>query len=168
MIRFRSTPVAFFMCLGALAGCATQNGTGLQQAPSDIPILTPTETDLRPVNRPERPVVTQEPLTVETASTVTQAEQVAATETPSSAGQDKGTTIVSLGLLDRDGFWMQTPLVGAETDGRVLVEATGASVNLRLVPNGAAAGSGSQLSIAAMQALGIPITDLTEVRVFVQ
>jgi hypothetical protein len=48
--------------------------------------------------------------------------------------------------------------------GRVVLE--GASVNVELIPSGAAAGSGSQLSLAAFRVLGVPLTSLPEVTVF--
>ena len=98
----------------------------------------------------------------------TDAQIAKATKPTERAGQDKGLTIASLGLLNQDWFWLSTPLVTTQTNGRVVVEKTGASVNLTLLPNGTPAGSGSQLSIAAMQALGVPITDLVPVRVFIQ
>lgn len=108
------------------------------------------------------------PLTVAEASKVTPSALAAATKPVTRPEQDKGTTIASLGLLERDGFWLRTPLVSSEAKGRVVVEKSGASVNVMLVPSGAEAGSGSQLSIAAMQVLAIPITDLVEVRVFIR
>lgn len=108
------------------------------------------------------------PLTVAEASKVSASALAAATKPVTRPEQDKGTTIASLGLLEREGFWLRTPLVTSEAKGRVVVEKSGASVNVMLLPSGAEAGSGSQLSIAAMQVLAIPITDLVEVRVFIR
>ena len=82
--------------------------------------------------------------------------------------QNLGTTIVSLGLLDRDGLWMKTPLVKSEAPGRVVYEKTGSSANVVLLPLDAEPGAGSQLSLSAMQVMGIPLADLAQVRVFVR
>lgn len=108
------------------------------------------------------------PLTVAEASKVSATALAAATKPVTRPEQDKGTTIASLGLLEREGFWLRTSLVKSEAKGRVVVEKSGASVNVMLLPSGAEAGSGSQLSIAAMQVLAIPITDLVQVRVFIR
>lgn len=81
------------------------------------------------------------------------------------AGRNLGVTIATLGLLERSGLWLSTPLVTREAPGQVTYVPTGESVAVTLVPSGAASGSGSQLSLAAMQALGIPLTELAEIRV---
>lgn len=153
-----------------LGGCAAPNG-GLfkSQKQPDAVAQTPTETDIRPKSRPKAPVGTvSEPLTAKTATNVTEAEIAEATKPTKAISTDKGITIASLGLLNQDGLWLSTPLVTSETQGRVVVEKTGAALNVALLPNGAPSGSGSQLSIAAMQALGVSITDLVELRVFTQ
>ncbi len=106
-------------------------------------------------------------VTVADASKVTESElKVASAKPVSASSQSLGRTVVSLGLLDEAGFWVQTPLVSAEIEGRVVYSDTGKAVNVRLIPNGAPSGSGSQISIATMQFLGIAITDLVEVEVF--
>lgn len=70
-----------------------------------------------------------------------------------------GTTVASLGDPTRPGMWLETPLVSAETPGR-LEAANGNSAEVTLMPSGGAAGSGSRISIMAMQALGLGLTDL--------
>ncbi len=82
--------------------------------------------------------------------------------------QDLGETIVGLGLLDRGGLWLRTPLVATEVKGRVVYLKTGASANVLLLPLPGESGSGSQLSLAAMQVLGIPLAELAKVQVFVR
>lgn len=75
-----------------------------------------------------------------------------------------GETIASLGDPTQPGLWLETPLVQVETAGRVVTEnGTSASVTLR--PSGGDAGSGSRLSLAAMQALGAGLTDLVPLTV---
>ncbi|KAB7616304.1 hypothetical protein F9L33_06010 [Amylibacter sp. SFDW26] len=106
-------------------------------------------------------------ITVANAAKVSNTElKVAVAKSSVRAEQDLGKTVISLGLLDQTGFWLQTPLVSAEAEGRVLYAGTGKTANVRLIPNGAPSGSGSQMSIAAMQLLGIAISDLVEVQVF--
>lgn len=107
--------------------------------------------------------------TVAAASKVTVAELEQAKAKPVGRPErDLGKTIASLGLIDETGFWLRTPLVSSEADGRVVFLKTGTAINLRLIPNGAEAGSGSQISIAAMKVLGISIVDLAEVQVFMR
>lgn len=151
-----------------LGACSMPNIGLLKSKNTSDPVAqTPTQTDTRPKIRPDAATDSvTEPLTEQTATNVSDAQIAAATKPTETAGQDKGLTIASLGLLNQDGLWLSTPLVTTQTKGRVVVEKTGASVNLTLLPNGTPAGSGSQLSIAAMQALGVPITDLVPIRVF--
>lgn len=154
----------------ALGACSMPNG-GLfkSRTATDVTAQTPTETDLRPKPRPDAPSQSViAPLTEDTATNVTDAEIAKASKPTVRPEQDKGLTIASLGLLNEDGFWLSTPLVKTKVEGRAVVEKTGASVNLILLPNGEPAGSGSQLSIAAMQVLGVPITELVELRVFIR
>ncbi len=82
--------------------------------------------------------------------------------------QDLGETVVSLGLLDRGGLWLRTPLVKSEVKGRVVYEQTGTAANVLLLPLQGESSAGSQLSLAAMQVLGIPLVELAKVRVFVR
>ena len=82
--------------------------------------------------------------------------------------RDLGVTIVALGLLNRDGLWLRTPLVKDEVAGRVIYTKLGNSANLTLLPIAGEAGAGSQLSLAAMQVLGIPLTELAEVQVYIR
>lgn len=76
-----------------------------------------------------------------------------------------GTTIASLGDATRPGRWMRTPLVPGPMRGRVSDPATGRSVTLDLLPLDADPGAGSRMSLAAYQALGLPLTALPELRV---
>ena len=108
-------------------------------------------------------------ITVAEAAKVSDAElQEAVAKPAKKAERDLGKTIASLGLIDEGGFWLQTPLVKSEVEGRVIYLKSGATVNLQLVPNNEAAGSGSQISIAAMNVLGIPIVELAELQVFIR
>lgn len=89
-------------------------------------------------------------------------------ETPVETAQPKllGTTVAALGLLDRSGFWLQTPLVREETTGIVVNPATGKRLNVVLVPKSGPQGGGSQISLAALNQLGAQITDLVTLEVY--
>lgn len=135
-----------------------------------LPINIPDENTLRPRARPgsghagpglisgARP---------EELDTTTKAEVDAATTITADAAERKlGTTIASLGDVSVPGFWMQTPLVAAEINGRVTWADNDNSVNLTLKPKEGANAGGSQISLAALRALGIPLTALPELIVF--
>lgn len=80
------------------------------------------------------------------------------------AGEERlGVTIASLGDPGRKGFWLETPLVAEERQGRVVWADNGNSVAVTLIPSGGAPGSGSRISLEAMQALGIPLTALPRI-----
>ncbi|MTH64334.1 hypothetical protein [Paracoccus shanxieyensis] len=85
---------------------------------------------------------------------------------PVAGGQRLGTTVASLGDPSQAGFWMKTPLVSSEIAGRVVNPATGKSANLRLIPLGGPASGGSQVSLPALQLLGVSLTDLPTLEVY--
>ncbi|WP_037284089.1 hypothetical protein [Rubellimicrobium mesophilum] len=74
-----------------------------------------------------------------------------------------GNTVASLGSTE-PGRWLETPLVTAPTQGRV--EYNGEIVDVELRPSGGEPGSGSQISLEAMRALGAPLTGLPELTVY--
>jgi len=77
-----------------------------------------------------------------------------------------GTTIAALGDVSEQGFWLKTPLVKTQTAGRIVWTGSGATLNVTLVPLEGESGAGSQISLAAMRELGVPLTDLPELQVF--
>ena len=102
--------------------------------------------------------------TVAALDTTTPAEKAAAAK-PASGGGKLGVTLASLGDATEGGFWIKTPLVKAGAKGRVVNPANGKTANVDLQPL-AGGGAGSQLSLAAMQALGVSLTDLPEIEVW--
>jgi hypothetical protein len=72
--------------------------------------------------------------------------------------------VASLGPPTSPGLWLETALVSEPTTGRV--EYNGQTVTLELRPSGGEPGSGSQISLDAMRALGAPLTGLPELTVF--
>jgi hypothetical protein len=92
----------------------------------------------------------------------TGAEKAAALAEPAAAGErDLGTAVVALGPPGDQGLWLSTALVQEVAQGRV-VTADGTSLAVELRPGS----GGALLSLAAFQALGLPLTALPELRVF--
>ena len=141
--------------VAALAGCTEPMMTGASD-PGTVPsgaVITSTA-----------PLPPSNASSVEDFDTTTDEQRQAAVAAPASGARELGTTIASLGSPTEPGIWMKTPLVSAVTEGRV--EYNGKSVNVELRPSGGAAGSGSQISLAAMRLLEAPLTGLPEVTVF--
>ncbi|PVA07052.1 hypothetical protein [Thalassorhabdomicrobium marinisediminis] len=177
--------VVSIVALAALGACADGAFPGLQspQGAGDA-VATPTAVapDLSPSRGPgfappvrptldtsqTRPDFPPPPpptaRTVEQFDTTSAEDRAAATAAPSGGERRLGTTIASLGSPTDPGIWFKTPLVSQVTQGRV--EYQGTSVNVELRPSGGAAGSGSQISLAAMRLLGAPLTGLPEVTVY--
>lgn len=150
-----------------LLGCTgTQNGA----VEESVEVRAPSEKEVRPKNRPETDAAglpaTGSGIKVDDAARTSEAEAAKAVAPPTGAEQELGQTIATLGLLERDGFWLATPLVKTETPGRVVYLKSGEGANVTLLPNGTTEGSGSQLSLATMQALDIPLTELARIQVF--
>lgn len=78
---------------------------------------------------------------------------------PTGDGRFMGFTVATLGDASLPGLWIDTPLVTEPQPGRVVSE-NGMQLLLMLRPSGGARNSGSRLSQAAYQALGIPLTAL--------
>ncbi|WP_428928581.1 hypothetical protein [Marinibacterium sp. SX1] len=126
----------------ALAGCETVKGV-FDGSDSDAVPTVATEPDM-PVLKP---APTEEvPVALPVSGTAT-----------------LGTTVASLGDPGRPGLWMDTPLTRAEQTGQVQYQ--GSTVTLTLRPTGGEPGSGSRMSVLAMQAIGAPLTELVEVTV---
>ncbi|WP_293573203.1 hypothetical protein [Phaeobacter sp.] len=93
----------------------------------------------------------------------------ATTARPSSAAParsytGRSSTIASLGDPSQPGLWMETSLVSTPQRAR-LVSARGTEAIVTLRPSAGTAGAGSRLSIDAMRALGLPLTELAELQV---
>lgn len=95
------------------------------------------------------------------------AEQKAAAASPTGAeARLLGSTIASLGDPAQQGFWIRTPLVKTPAKGRLVDPSSGKSVNVDLIPRDGPQSAGSQVSLAAMQMLGVPLTGLPRLEVF--
>lgn len=102
----------------------------------------------------------------EALNTTTRAERSQAAAAPAGGERRIGSTIASLGDPSQPGFWVKTPLVQSETRGRILNPANGKSAKVRLIPLGGSAGGGSQVSLPALQLIGVSLTDLPAIEVF--
>ena len=96
----------------------------------------------------------------------TPVEEAPATPKPPTDRVPVGETVAALGLLDRSGFWLQTPLVNTEGTGVIQVKSSGKRLSVTLIPKAGPRGGGSQISLAAMSELGLEITDLVTLVVY--
>jgi hypothetical protein len=156
-------PVALAPLCLALAGCSPATLQRLFDSPAQAAAATvqapPT---LDPTPPPPPPASAR---TVDQFDTTSAEDRAAALALPQPIGERSlGITIASLGSPTDPGIWLKTPLVATLTPGRV--EYLGKSVNLELRPSGGPAGSGSQISLAAMRLLDAPLTGLPELTVF--
>lgn len=149
-----TTLVTLCLCAGLLAGCNMD-----QQATTTRPQVPPPAASTAATS-----VLQGGGQTVAALDTATAAEKAAAAA-PAKGGGKLGSTVASLGDATEGGFWIKTPLVKAPAKGRVVNPADGKSANVDLQPL-SGGGAGSQLSLAAMQALGLSLTDLPEVEVW--
>lgn len=121
--------------------------------------------DFRPfafLDREDRRTDVPPPPSVEEEE-ATSEEEASEGVTPPATGT-LGTTVATLGDPARAGLWLETPLVMVETPGRIETE-SGATLDVTLIPSGGLPGSGSRISLAAMQALGLGLTDLATLTV---
>lgn len=149
-----------FMCLAlsvsvALSGCALVSGKKPQEPARE------TEAAQTGVPAALPPLGTGQ--SASDLDQTTEADKAAAkakADTP--AGRELGRLVVALGSPAEQGFWLKSALIAAPGKGRV-VTAAGASIEVDLMPGTGAA----LLSLAAFRALGLNLTDLPEVTVFV-
>lgn len=76
-----------------------------------------------------------------------------------------GETLAGLGSPGEAGLWLRTGLVDRVRPGRV-ISASGQTQAVELRPSGAAPTAGSHLSLAAMRALGLNLSQLATLRVY--
>ncbi len=96
--------------------------------------------------------------------TATEAEKEAVTNVPAPVSGFLGETVAALGDPTKPGFWLKTPLVTEEQEGRI-ERVGGAVAQVTLIPLEGGAG-GSQISLSAMRALDIGLTDLATLKVY--
>lgn len=77
-----------------------------------------------------------------------------------------GQTIATLGDPAAPGFWLETPLVTSEQEGRVTAANTGRTVKVTLRPISGPTGAGSRISLSALRLLDLPLAGLHELEVY--
>lgn len=162
-----------FLAITIIAACGDSVRPGFLQrdTASTVDVATPGPDTPRPQSRPLDGAASMMPprnaRTADAFDTTTAAERVAAVQPAAVTGGTLGETVASLGSPAEPGFWLRTGLVTAIIPGRVTTS-EGASVAVELRPSGAATGSGSQLSLAALRALNLSLTDLHRLQVTLQ
>lgn len=141
-----------FLPVLALAACATP----MVEAPAaDSPAIIPATT--LPAPPPGARTVDQ------FDTTSAEERQAAVTVQASASTAELGQTIATLGSPAEPGIWLKTPLVTEQTPGRIRYQ--GRTINVELRPSGGPAGSGSQISLAAMRLIEAPLTGLVDLTV---
>ena len=142
-------------------------GQAIGPAQQEEPVTATTTEAARPEARPASGIAPPVGARTEEQFDTTSAEERAAAASPSAGGESRlGTTVVSLGDPSRPGFWLETPLVSAEREGRVVFPGTGKSAQVTLSPIDGPATAGSRISLAAMRLIEAPLTDLPTVEVY--
>jgi len=136
------------------------------RGPGFAPPIRPAVLDLTQTRPPAAPPPSATARTIDEFDTTSAEQRAAATAGPAASGERRlGSTIAALGSPTDPGIWVKTPLVEEVTQGRI-EGPDGASVNVELRPSGGAPGSGSQVSLAAMRLLGVPLTSLPDITVY--
>lgn len=149
----------YLTSFGFLAACSIlgiQSPEPRNPSVVDPPAAQSDDVGLRPTARPVGGIVVSAP--------PAPINPEAALGTPEVSSKTLGTTVASLGNPAEPGLWMKTPLVSREQMGEVTA-AGGTKVSVTLIPMDGPKTGGSQLSLQAMQALGVPLTALPEVAV---
>lgn len=145
------------LCLSlALAACGALKGAG-DKAPADdmaTEIAPPVETtSLDAMGAGQAP---------EALDGTSAEEKAAALAAPAQGGERLlGKAVVAVGAPAEQGLWVQTALVAAAVQGRVVAQ-NGQSLAVELRPGTGAA----SMSLAAYQALGLSLTDLPEIAIY--
>lgn len=72
-------------------------------------------------------------------------------------------TLVTLGNAAEAGLWVKTPLVSTAGAGRVTEVESGRTIEVTLLPIDGPPTAGSRASLAALQALGLPLTAVSAI-----
>lgn len=143
----------------ALSGCALFQQEGRPTAATG-PVEPQAATEFAPAVSTS--VLGARAVSAEVLDKTSAAEKAAALAAPAKGGErELGRVVVALGSPAEQGIWLSSALVKDKAQGRI-VTAAGKSLAVELRPGT----GGALLSLAAFQALGLPLTELPEVRVF--
>lgn len=166
--------LAASLSLTILAGCNPSNTTS---ATTDRPAGTAepgeVETQLSSEQLAAVTAITRAPAprpaaraSADQLDTTTAEQKAAAAKAPETGETKLGNTVASLGDPTEGGFWIKTPLVKARGVGRIRNPENGKSAKVDLIPLDGPASAGSQVSLPALQLIGISLTDLPTIEVF--
>ena len=149
----RIVPILLLFPLLAACGLSLPGRTRPEAGPTVAVTVDPGDSVTHPLARPDASAGTGAPATV--------------IASPPAAGADGflGETLAGLGAPAERRLWLATGLVSAAGPGRV-VAASGQAIAVELRPSGAAPTAGSQISLQAMQALGLPLGQLATLKVY--
>ena len=171
-MRNLSTGLTLTVFAAALSACTPGATTSTSRPATQSTAAEAPKTDLTAAQVAAATAITRAPAPRPAARATaaqldtTTAEQRSAAAKPSEAAERKlGTTVASLGNPSEGGFWIKTPLVKERGIGRIVNPANGKSAKVDLIPLDGA-GTGSQVSLPAMQLLGISLTDLPTIEVY--
>lgn len=142
-----------------LAGCAGFDMPQILPMPSAPDRAAPAATSVAPP--PPAGAVTVEQFDTTSAED----REEAVVSAPLSQGA-LGQTIATLGDPAAPGFWLETPLVSSEKEGRVKAANTGRTVKVTLRPISGPNGAGSRISLSALRLLDLPLAGLHELEVY--
>ncbi|MBU2982047.1 D-galactarate dehydratase [Lentibacter algarum] len=131
------------------------------------PKARPDGLNTTPAKRPPANATTAAQFDTTSAAEKTAAVEAAKEATQKGEGKALGVTVASLGDPAQPGLWIKTPLVKTAAKGRVVYGKNGKAVELDLIPLDGPASAGSRMSLAALRVVEAPLTDLSEVQVFV-
>lgn len=166
--------LAAALSLGLLAGCnLAGNSSGTVDRPSASEEPGEVDSQLSAEQVAAVTAITRAPsprpaarATADQLDTTTAEQKAAAAKAPETAETRLGTTIASLGDPSEGGFWIKTPLVKSRGIGRIVNPANGKSARVDLIPLDGPEGGGSQVSLPALQLIGVSLTDLPEIEVY--
>lgn len=156
--RFLST--AMFAVFATVSGCAEVDQLISSARGDDVNSTVQSQQPRTGESLPRGTATTPEALDQSTEAERKKAKQVSA------AGQNLGQTVASLGSPSEAGFWLKTPLVKVETPGQIRDRATGNALAVRLIPINGPVTAGSRMSLAAMRALNVGLSELVTVDVY--
>ncbi|WP_243698765.1 hypothetical protein [Paracoccus alkanivorans] len=166
--------LAASLSLTVLAGCdPSRMGSTTTDRPSGTIEPGEVETQLTSEQLAAVTAVTRAPsprpaarATPDQLDTTTAEQKAAAAKAPETAETRLGTTVASLGDPTEGGFWIKTPLVKSRGVGRIVNPANGKSAKVDLIPLDGPASAGSQVSLPALQLIGVSLTDLPTIEVY--
>lgn len=171
-MRMIRTGAAAALAFAVLAAC-NPAATPATQRPGPQTKSGPVETALSQEQVAAARAITSAPAprpaaraTARQLDTTTAEQKAAAAKAPEVAESRLGSTVASLGDPTEGGFWIKTPLVKARGIGRLVNPANGKSAKVDLIPLDGPAGGGSQVSLPALQLLGVSLTDLPTLEVY--